>query len=128
MPNFSTSLFESINLESTNSFSILDKTNDSETPASPGPPKHCSSPVKPKHPNINKYNNIKVLNINFQSIKNKKEELWNLVDTSDPDIIFGTETWLNNNITSSEIFPSDMNYYVVRKERRRWIWWSVNSN
>ena len=117
MPNFSTSLFESINLESTNSFSILDKTNDSETPASPGPPKHCSSPVKPKHPNIKKYNNIKVLNINFQSIKNKKEELWNLVDTSDPDIIFGTETWLNNNITSSEIFPSDMNYYVVRKER-----------
>ena len=116
LPNFSTNLFESINLESTNSFPILDKTNDSETPASPGPPKHCSSPVKPKHPNINKYNNIKVLNINFQSIKNKKEELWNLVDTSDPDIIFGTETWLNNNITSSEIFPSDMNYYVVRKE------------
>lgn len=66
--------------------------DDSETPASPGPPKHCSSPVKPKHPNIKKYNNIKVLNINFQSIKNKKEELWNLVDTSDPDIIFGTET------------------------------------
>jgi exonuclease III len=77
----------------------------------------CSSPVKPKHPNIKKYNNIKVLNINFQSIKNKKEELWNLVDTSDPDIIFGTETWLNNNITNSEIFTSDMNYDVVRKDQ-----------
>jgi hypothetical protein len=56
---------------------------------------HCSSPVKPKHPNIKKYNNIKVLSINFQSIKIKKEELWNLVDTSDPDIIFGTETILS---------------------------------
>jgi exonuclease III len=58
-----------------------------------------------------------VVCINFQSIKNKKEELWNLVDSSDPDIIFGTETWLNNNITNSEISPSDMNYDVVRNDR-----------
>jgi hypothetical protein len=41
---------------------------------------------------LKKYNNIKFLKRNFQSIKNKKEELWNLVDSSDPDIIFGTET------------------------------------
>ena len=32
-------------------------------------------------------------------------------------IYFLVETWLNNNITNSEIFPSDMNYDVVRKDR-----------
>lgn len=55
------------------------------------------------------------LNINFQSGKNKKEEISHLIDSSNPAILIGTETWLNNGIHSSEIFPP--NYAVIRKDR-----------
>lgn len=37
-------------------------------------------------------------------MKNKKEEVMNLIDQADPSIIMGTETWLNPSICSSEIF------------------------
>ena len=39
----------------------------------------------------------------------------NLLDTTNPDIVMGTETWLNKNITSSEMFSKG--YYIVRKDR-----------
>ena len=56
-----------------------------------------------------------MLNINFQSCKNKKEEIANLLESANPSIIMGTETWLNSNIHSSEIFPS--NYDIIRRDR-----------
>lgn len=37
-------------------------------------------------------------------MKNKKEEVMNLIDQADPSIIMGTETWLNPLICSAEIF------------------------
>jgi hypothetical protein len=42
------------------------------------------------------------VNINFQSIKNKKPELDILLDTTKPDVIIGTETWLDPTIYSYE--------------------------
>jgi hypothetical protein len=57
---------------------------------------------------------IIVLVVNCQSIKNKKQELENLVETSKPDIMIGTESWLSNDIQSTEIFPSGFTPY--RKE------------
>ena len=60
--------------------------------------------------------NMKILNVNFQSVKNKKEEIGNLIDSVDPCVIIGTETWLNSRIHSSEIFPS--NYEVIRHNRQ----------
>ncbi|CAC5403809.1 unnamed protein product [Mytilus coruscus] len=56
---------------------------------------------------------LKVLKINFQSIKNKQQEI--LISTK-PDIIIGTETWLNKDILSSEFFTM-MDYTVYRKDR-----------
>ena len=53
--------------------------------------------------------------INFQSINNKKAELLHLIDTDKPDVIAGSETWLNNTISWSEIFPP--NYNVFRSDR-----------
>ena len=47
----------------------------------------------------------KIININFQSIKNKTAELGNFISTHDPDILIGTETWLNHTITDNEFFP-----------------------
>ena len=48
---------------------------------------------------------FKIININFQSIKNKTAELGNFISESDPDILIGTETWLNHTITDNEICP-----------------------
>jgi len=59
---------------------------------------------------------LRILVVNYHSIKNKKQELENLVETSKPDIMIGTESWLSNDIQSTEIFPSGFTSY--RKDRK----------
>ena len=66
------------------------------------------SPIKKKtKPNEGKKtkqkNNLKSLVINFQSIKNKKEEFRLMVTDEDPDIVIGTETWLHKDINNARI-------------------------
>lgn len=119
MPNFSTSLFDSFVINS--SSNIFEHLSDSNISLSPGPPAAASSPLKQnnKEPPLNKKlkpKNNKILIINFQSVKNKKAEIGNLIDSSNPNIIIGTETWLRKDICSSEIFPDGFNVY--RKDRR----------
>ena len=58
---------------------------------------------------------LKVLVINFGSIKNKVADLAVCVDQHNPDIILGSETWINPSIKSEELFPDK--YTVVRKDR-----------
>ncbi len=60
---------------------------------------------------------IKLLQLNFQSISNKTAELEMVIDQYDPDIIQGTETWLNESISTSEIFPDG--YIVYRLDRNK---------
>ena len=62
------------------------------------------------------WNKFTILNLNFQSIKNKKAETLNIIDSYNPDIIIGTETWLNDSVHNSEIFPP--NYNIYRRDRR----------
>ena len=40
----------------------------------------------------------------------------NLTDTHNPDIIYGTESWLNPDILSSELFPSGYSVYHHDRE------------
>ena len=113
MPNFSTSLFESFMVNT------YDHLSDSELPDSPGQPFFTSSPLKPLRgengkSNYNKPKNTKILVINFQSVKNKTEELCNLIYSSNLSMIISTETWLQKDISSSEIFPDS--YTVYRKD------------
>ncbi len=131
MPNFSTTLFDLTKLDSNNNpYSVLsdsslnlDPFNESNN-SSIGSPLYTSSPskatfqTKPKYQHKSKTPSIKplrILNLNCQSIKNKISEFHTLIDSVKPDIIFGTESWLNSDILDSEIFPGS--YTVHRRDR-----------
>lgn len=116
-PN-SSKIYNSISVED-NSYSSLSTTNP-EAPCSPcssiWSPCATSSPIKdPAPPKAQKRKTLRLISLNFQSIKNKVLETEVLVENSEPDIIVGTETWLNNNIFSAELLPST--YNIFRRDR-----------
>ena len=124
LPNFSTSLFgEKPSVVSTNRFSILDiadSLNDSELTQQDvyiGQPLHESTP-KRKPTRSKTPGTIKLLNINCQSVVNKKDQLQSMVDSENPDIVVGIESWLSASIYDSEIFPPDLGYTVYRRDRQ----------
>ena len=84
-----------------NKYSVLDSSADFS-------PHVTSTPSKVKHPAIgNKKINchLKMANINFQSIKGKKPQLYAFLDSHRPDIVVGTESWLTPDIHDSELPP-----------------------
>ena len=56
-----------------------------------------------------------VLRVNCKSVYNKAVELWNLVDTYNPDVITGTESWLKKDINNAEVFRAD--FTTFRRDR-----------
>ncbi|KAL3876718.1 hypothetical protein ACJMK2_034520 [Sinanodonta woodiana] len=66
-----------------------------------------------------------MLVINFQSITNKGTELYNIIASSLPDIIIGTESHLDPNYNSAEILPHGIppehQYNTYRKDRKELI-------
>lgn len=97
-----------------------------EDPSLSGTPISTSTPTKGKPNNLNTntnhkptckpVNELKLLIMNTQSLKSKKESVWNVIDDESPDIIAFSETWLNNNIHNSEIMPPI--YECYRKDRK----------
>ena len=120
LPNFSTSLFSDWSINLSNSYSSIDTLGSDDSPLSP--PVATSSPKPQNHTAKNKpktrraKHTLKVLVINFQSIKNKVSQLAASLDLHRPDIVIGTETWLNPSVLNSEIFPP--NYTMIRKDRK----------
>jgi hypothetical protein len=114
MPQFTSSFFDSLDIHTQNSFSSIASED------SIGPPDACSSPKaahqRGKQKVTRSWNKFTILNLNFQSIKNKKAETLNIIDSYNPDIIIGTKTWLNDSVHNSEIFPP--NYNIYRRDRR----------
>ena len=55
------------------------------------------------------------MTVNCRSVINKKADLEASINYIKPDVICGSESWLNNNIKSSELFPE--NYTAYRKDR-----------
>ena len=55
------------------------------------------------------------MTMNCRSAKNKIADIAAVIDQHKPDIIFGTESWLNSNIESNEIFSNG--YELFRKDR-----------
>jgi hypothetical protein len=98
----------------------FDSLGNSSISSEVGEPIGASSPKqKDNQPRPSAHNakntNLKVIMINFQSIKSKREVFWNLIDYSNPDIILGCKTWLNPSIRSQVVMPPGYNTY--RKDR-----------
>lgn len=117
-PNYSSVCFNTI-LSTSNQFSVLsDTTLASPVPGNTLKPVHTSTPDRgnqKKEPS-RKTTPIKLLNVNFQSIKSKQCRLKNLLESTEPDIVIGTETWLNAEITDSQVFPPE--YKLYRQDRQ----------
>ena len=55
---------------------------------------------------------------NFQSIKSKRESLWNMLTYTEPDILLASETWLHPGISEKEVLPDNYRF-VARKDRHK---------
>ena len=137
MPNFSTTFFNSTIPELSNTYSELEISNnsDNESTDNIGLPTYTSSPIQKnqtqsssttkKRQGKNKKDThtsknsepLRVLTINFQSIKNKKPEVELIIESCKPSIIFGTETWLSNDLSPYEYIPSSK-YNIYTKNRK----------
>ncbi|CAG2222754.1 unnamed protein product [Mytilus edulis] len=99
--------------------SILSDTSlQSPIPSDCIKPLHASTPERKNRNNLHakaKPTPIKMLTVNFQSIKSKQGLVKNLVESTKPDIVLGTETWIDPSITDSQIFPP--NYNIYRNDR-----------
>ena len=115
MPYFASSFFESSlslsDIPTTNSFSCLAED-------SPGPPQATSSPKVPTPPkSISKPQpNLSTIVVNCRSIVINKASFTNMIESTKPDVVVGTESWLTPEIQNSEIFPPGYNVY--RKDRK----------
>ncbi|KAL8608409.1 hypothetical protein ACOMHN_002642 [Nucella lapillus] len=68
---------------------------------------------KTKHPK-----HLRFLNINFNSARKKGKDLEAIIDCCDPDVIIGTETWLNQDIKTAEILPPALGFDCYRRDRK----------
>ena len=104
LPNYSSSLFTSFDIDCEHSYDPLSDqswNSSMNSTTTIWEPLHCSSP-KTKHEKVTRKNNIRVLVTNRQSNMSKKESLWETIDSSQPDIICASETWLSDKISNSE--------------------------
>ncbi|XP_063400034.1 uncharacterized protein LOC134684660 [Mytilus trossulus] len=128
-PNHTTVLYDLIDSADSNTFSMLSISNESKSSSinqddsniSIGDPIASSSPKRVKQTKTGNKNKkaLRTLIINFQSIKNKRTELPILIETANPDIIIGTETWLSNKIGNREFFPPELGYDIVRRDHEK---------
>ena len=100
-----------------NNFSVLGDLPESPSSVSTMRALHTSTPDRSgnRHSKHKSAKTLRVLNINFQSVKTKQGELLNLIESSNPDVIFGTETWIDPSIKDSQFLPPGFTTY--RKDR-----------
>ena len=94
-------------------------TRSTENNSNPGQSySHQTSSTTSETPELPKNtNNLRIVTINCQSIKNKLPDLKECVSYAKPDVIIGCETWLDPTVSNSEILPQGYNTQVIRKDR-----------
>jgi hypothetical protein len=76
-----------------------------------------SSSPRVNKPRLKPREKLRVLNINFQSVRKKGKLLESIIDSAEPDIIIGTETWLTDEVRSEEILSASLEFDVYRRDR-----------
>ena len=71
--------------------------------------------TRPKEKPKQRFQKLTIATVNFQSIKGKVADFAAFLSENSPDIILGSESWLDGTIATAEIFPS--HYQVTRKDR-----------
>ncbi|KAK3090310.1 hypothetical protein FSP39_010831 [Pinctada imbricata] len=59
---------------------------------------------------------LRVISVNLQSMRAKKESLWSLLEETSPDIILASETWLHPGIHDREFLPENYRF-ISRRDR-----------
>ena len=115
MPDFSTSLFDTTaSLETHKRFDSLSSLSDPESPipdviALPPPPTAATS-LQGSMKAIGKATKaalnhpLRILVMNYQSIKNKKAELHTIIESTKPDIILGNESQVTPDLKKTQKF------------------------
>ena len=110
--------FISFEIKTTNNFDNL-KFGGSEnvvnSPNSDFAPTQYNSPIPPFRPK-NRQRNWCTLLINCRSLKGKVANFLASLNYYQPDCILGSESWLDNDTTTSEISPPE--YQVLRRDRK----------
>ena len=125
LPNFSTSLFDTIIINSTNSFEPLTSpVSDACPDLSFSSPQATSSPATARGRSLRGSTSshdtrrnlpMRVVVANCQSVLRKKPQLESLAEATQADVIIGCESWLDGSIQSNEVFPAG--YTAYRRDR-----------
>ena len=124
--------YHSFELETSNQFSVLSNVSTLPSIDSSFSPGAFSSPKLSRMPSFTSNNetsslknppkrnkNLRVLIMNCQSIRNKRTQLAESCEYLKPDIIIGSESWLEKDIKTPEIFPDQYQTNVYRKDRNK---------
>ena len=86
-----------------------------DSSSSIGSPRFASSPNRRRQTPISK-RKIRILVINFQSIRSKRGSFRALLEYSESHIVLAIETWLNPTIAKNETFPESYRF-VAKRDR-----------
>ena len=115
-PNYERNLFHSFQIETANYFHPLDLSESIKikSPISDFVPVLHSSPIIDRR-HSKKIKNWRTLLLNCQSQRGKVEAFQSSVDYFQPDCILGTESWLDQGVSTNEMFPTG--YKIFRRDR-----------
>ena len=84
-------------------------------------PVQSSTPTRARRQEKQLSRPLRLLNVNFGAggIIAKTEKITELLQRNKPDILFGTETWLGENISDSEILPPGYNIYRLDRKKTK---------